>query len=141
MAPFFNGCRLSVAPLRYGAGVKGKVNQSLAYGLPVVVTTPAAEGMYLVDGESALIADEPAEFAAAIVRLYRDPVLWANSPPLVSRSWMPISASTRPGGPLRRWSVAEAGQVAVSEFRGPNLRPGRQRLGSASLSSTSTPGS
>lgn len=78
VAPYFNGCRLSVAPLRYGAGVKGKVNQSLAYGLPVVVTTQAAEGMHLVDGESALIADEPAEFAAAIVRLYRDPVLWAR---------------------------------------------------------------
>jgi glycosyltransferase involved in cell wall biosynthesis len=76
VAPFFNGCRLSVAPLRYGAGVKGKVNQSLAYGMPVVVTTPAAEGMYLMDGESALIADEPAEFAAAIVRLYKDRALW-----------------------------------------------------------------
>jgi GT2 family glycosyltransferase len=76
VAPYFNGCRLSVAPLRYGAGVKGKVNQSLAYGLPVVVTTQAAEGMYLVDGESALIADDAANFAAAIVRLYRDQALW-----------------------------------------------------------------
>lgn len=76
VAPFFNGCRLSVAPLRYGAGVKGKVNQSLAYGLPVVVTTQAAEGMYLVDGESALIADDAANFAAATLRLYRDRVLW-----------------------------------------------------------------
>jgi len=76
VAPFFNGCRLSVAPLRYGAGVKGKVNQSLAHGLPVVVTTQAAEGMYLVDGESALIADDAAGFAAAILRLYADPALW-----------------------------------------------------------------
>jgi GT2 family glycosyltransferase len=76
VAPYFNGCRLSVAPLRYGAGVKGKVNQSLAYGLPAVVTTQAAEGMYLVDGESALIADDAANFAAATVRLYRDQALW-----------------------------------------------------------------
>jgi glycosyltransferase involved in cell wall biosynthesis len=76
VAPFFNGCRLSVAPLRYGAGVKGKVNQSLACGLPVVVTPQAAEGMYLVDGESALIADDAANFAAAVVRLYRDQALW-----------------------------------------------------------------
>ena len=64
--------------MRYGAGVKGKVNQSLAHGLPVVVTTQAAEGMYLADGESALIADDPAAFAAAIVRLYTDPVLWGR---------------------------------------------------------------
>lgn len=76
VAPYFNGCRLSVAPLRYGAGVKGKVNQSLAHGLPVVLTSPAAEGMYLTDGESALIADEPDDFAAAVVRLYRDETLW-----------------------------------------------------------------
>ena len=78
VAPFFDGCRLSVAPLRYGAGVKGKVNQSLAHGLPVVVTAVAAEGMHLVDGESALIADDAAGFAAAIVRLYTDPVLWED---------------------------------------------------------------
>jgi O-antigen biosynthesis protein len=78
VAPYFNGCRLSVAPLRYGAGVKGKVNQSLAHGLPVVVTSQAAEGMYLVDGESALIADEPAVFATAVCRLYRDPDLWGR---------------------------------------------------------------
>ena len=76
VAPFFDGCRLSVAPLRYGAGVKGKVNQSLAHGLPVVVTAMAAEGMHLVDGESALIADDAPGFAAAIIRLYTDRVLW-----------------------------------------------------------------
>lgn len=76
VAPFFDGCRLSVAPLRYGAGVKGKVNQSLAHGLPVVVTSQAAEGMFLRDGESALIADDAGAFATAVVRLYQDEPLW-----------------------------------------------------------------
>lgn len=74
--PFFTSCRLSVAPLRYGAGVKGKVNQSLSYGLPCVMTGVAAEGMALVDGEEALIADDPSEFAASVVRLYSDEELW-----------------------------------------------------------------
>lgn len=74
--PFFDGCRLSVAPLRYGAGVKGKVNQSLAHGLPVVVTSPAAEGMFLADGETVLLADDAAAFADAVVRLYGDEPLW-----------------------------------------------------------------
>jgi len=76
VTPFFDGCRLSVAPLRYGAGVKGKINQSLAYGLPVVATTQAAEGMFLQDGDSVLVADDPGSFAEAILRLYRDPALW-----------------------------------------------------------------
>ncbi|MGB5736626.1 MAG: glycosyltransferase family 4 protein, partial [Thiohalocapsa sp.] len=74
--PFFDTCRLSVAPLRYGAGVKGKINQSLAHGLPVVTTSQGAEGMYLRDGESALIADDPSTFAAAMVQLYQDSKLW-----------------------------------------------------------------
>jgi glycosyltransferase involved in cell wall biosynthesis len=76
VTPFFNGCRLSVAPLRYGAGVKGKINQSLAYGLPVVATTQAMEGMFLENGESVLVADEPQEFAYQVLRLYRNPALW-----------------------------------------------------------------
>jgi len=76
VAPFFDSCRLSVAPLRYGAGVKGKINQSLAFGLPVVATRQAVEGMFLEDGESVRIADEPTDFAAAVLRLYADHSLW-----------------------------------------------------------------
>jgi glycosyltransferase involved in cell wall biosynthesis len=65
-----------VAPLRYGAGVKGKVNQSLAHGQPMVATACAVEGMYLVDGEDVLVADDPQAFADAVVRLYQDESLW-----------------------------------------------------------------
>ncbi len=76
VAPFFASCRLSVAPLRYGAGVKGKINQSLAYGVPVVATSIAVEGMHLIDGESVLIADTPEDLAEAVIRLYQDDTLW-----------------------------------------------------------------
>jgi GT2 family glycosyltransferase len=76
--PLFDVARLSVAPLRYGAGMKGKIGQSLAYGLPVVTTTVGAEGMSLRHREQALIADEPEAFAAAVVELYRDASLWAT---------------------------------------------------------------
>ena len=75
---YFRNCRLSVAPLRIGAGVKGKVNMSLAYGLPAVVTSIAAEGMHLVDGENALIADDPPAFIAAVQRLHHSEALWAK---------------------------------------------------------------
>jgi hypothetical protein len=68
--------RVSVAPLRYGAGVKGKVGTALAAGLPTVVTPIAAEGMSLVDGEHLLIADTPQALAECIVRVHGDPALW-----------------------------------------------------------------
>jgi GT2 family glycosyltransferase/glycosyltransferase involved in cell wall biosynthesis len=74
--PFFESCLLSVAPLRYGAGVKGKINQSMSYGVPAIATTVAAEGMHLIDGRDVLIADEPGEFADKIIRLYHDAALW-----------------------------------------------------------------
>ena len=76
VSSLFDSCRVSVAPLRYGAGVKGKVNQSLAYGLPVVATSQAIEGMFLEDGESVLVADQPRAFADQLIRVYRDQLLW-----------------------------------------------------------------
>jgi hypothetical protein len=76
LAALMDSCRISVAPLRFGAGVKGKVNLSMSYGMPVVVTSVAAEGMHLENGVNALIADDAAGFAAAILRLYRDGDLW-----------------------------------------------------------------
>jgi glycosyltransferase involved in cell wall biosynthesis len=78
VAPYFAGCRVSIAPLRYGAGVKGKVNLAMSWGLPVVATTPSIEGMHLCDGDDVLVADDPAAFADAIVRLYRDEALWTR---------------------------------------------------------------
>lgn len=74
--PFMDGCRVAVAPLRFGAGVKGKVNLSMAHGQPVVATACAAEGMHLVHGQDVLIADQAAAFAAAVVQLYQDAALW-----------------------------------------------------------------
>ena len=76
--PLFSTCRLSVAPLRFGAGVKGKVNQSLALGLPCVVTSVAAEGMHLTNGVDILIADDPSGFAQAVARVYEDDDLWQS---------------------------------------------------------------
>ncbi len=73
---YLDGCRLSVSPLRYGAGVKGKVNHAMSHGLPVVATTPSIEGMHLTPGVEALVADEPDAFADAVVRAYTDEALW-----------------------------------------------------------------
>ena len=78
VAPYFEAARVFVAPLRYGAGLKGKIGQSLEYGLPVVTTSVGAEGFDFVDGRDALIADEPGAFAAAVKRLYSDRMLWTR---------------------------------------------------------------
>ncbi len=78
VSPYFDNCRVFVSPLRYGAGMKGKIGQSMSYGLPVVTTTIGAEGIGLVDGENALVADNPEAFADAVVRLYKDEMLWNN---------------------------------------------------------------
>ena len=84
--PYFERCRLSFAPLRYGAGVNGKVVLSMSYGLPVVGTSVAAEGLSVADGESILIGDSPTELCDAIGRLYRDQELWYS----LSRNGMKV---------------------------------------------------
>lgn len=67
---------VSIAPLRYGAGVKGKVGDAWAHGVPVVMTPLAAEGMHVEHGRTGLIAGTAEEFAAGVVRLHREQDLW-----------------------------------------------------------------
>ncbi|MEP6741861.1 MAG: glycosyltransferase [bacterium] len=76
IAPLFQGCRVFVAPVRFGAGVKGKVGEAMSYALPVVTTLMGAEGFGLVSEFNAMIADSPADFAVAITRLYSNKELW-----------------------------------------------------------------
>ncbi len=76
--PYFAKSRVFVCPLRYGSGMKGKIGEALSHGVPVVTTSIGAEGMELVHGETALIHDDPSEFAAAVVRLFGDDDLWRD---------------------------------------------------------------
>jgi glycosyltransferase involved in cell wall biosynthesis len=72
----FHHCRIFVAPLLTGAGIKGKVLESIAYGVPTILSPIAVEGTGLSNGLTTLIAHSPAEWVAAIVKLYNDEVLW-----------------------------------------------------------------
>ena len=74
--PYFESCRIFVTPLRFGAGMKGKVGHSMSHGLPVVATRIGAEGMGLEHEKHLLIADDPEDFADLVVRLYNDEMLW-----------------------------------------------------------------
>jgi glycosyltransferase involved in cell wall biosynthesis len=76
LTPLLDKMRVSVAPLRYGAGIKGKIGTAMAVGLPVVATSLAAEGMSLTDGEDILVADGAEALADALARIYQDEALW-----------------------------------------------------------------
>lgn len=76
VAPYFEEHRLFVAPLRYGAGMKGKIGHALSFDLPLVTTNVGVDGYELADGRNCLIADDAEAFAKAIVLLYSDETLW-----------------------------------------------------------------
>ena len=70
--------RVFVAPLRSGAGIKGKVLEALASGIPSVLSPVAAEGTGVRHGLDALIAETPADWAEAILALYDDAARWRD---------------------------------------------------------------
>lgn len=116
LAPFMNACRVSVAPLRFGAGVKGKVNMAMSYGVPVVATPVAAEGMHLRDGDDVRLAADADAFASAVLEVYRDPALWwrlsDGGMENVRRHFSPEAAATT----LQR-VLQGAGHTATTSFR------------------------
>ncbi len=73
---YFDQNKIFISPLRYGAGMKGKIGQALEHGLPIVSTAIGIEGMFLVDGEHVLQADTAQVFAEKIIELYQNESLW-----------------------------------------------------------------
>lgn len=76
LGPLFDRSKMLVAPLRIGAGIKGKIVHAMSQGLPVVTTPVGAEGLDLEDGRHALVADSAAGLAEAVLRLEGDQDLW-----------------------------------------------------------------
>jgi hypothetical protein len=109
LGPVLSKARVMLVPLRYGAGLKGKIVTAMAHGLPVVTTSVGAEGMALTHGENVLVADTPQDMAAAVARLYTDEMLW------------------------KRLSAAGLAFVAATTSREEGLRITRQILEHASL--------
>lgn len=77
LAPWLDNCLASIAPLRFGAGVKGKINMAMSFGLPVIATPIAVEGMRLVDGIDVILASTAADFTSAVMRLMQQERLWS----------------------------------------------------------------
>ncbi|HSH95984.1 MAG TPA: glycosyltransferase [Roseimicrobium sp.] len=76
VAEIYNRCRIFVAPLQTGAGIKGKVIGALAHGVPTVMTAIAAEGLPLSPGVNAVVAGEPHEWEESITALYNSRKSW-----------------------------------------------------------------
>lgn len=75
--PYFRAARVYVVPMRFGGGVRQKILEAWALGLPVVTTTMGAEGIAAEDGRNCWLRDDPAGFATQVLALL-------NSPPAVA---------------------------------------------------------
>ena len=113
LQPLLDNARLMVAPLRYGAGMKGKITQALAAGLPVVTTPIGAEGLEGDEGdECLLVAEDSRELASHALRAYRDDELWRRLS-RVGQKLILASAARRGGlraaGGAARWAPLARG--------------------------------
>jgi glycosyltransferase involved in cell wall biosynthesis len=78
LTPLYAACRVFIAPMRFSGGIPLKVQEAVAYGLPVV-TTSLLSGQLGWDHEAALlVADTPGDYANACARLYNDAALWTR---------------------------------------------------------------
>lgn len=84
VAQVYDTCRVFVAPLLSGAGIKGKVIGALARGVPSVLSSVAAEGTEIRSGLEAFVAPNPTAWADQITKLYQD-----------ERAWIAMSGSAR----------------------------------------------
>ncbi len=78
LVPYFSRTRVTAVPVRYGAGTKGKVIQSMAAGTPVVTTSIGVEGLELAHDRDVLVADDPVAFAAALEDLLTNEARWTR---------------------------------------------------------------
>jgi len=74
-APFWTAASVLAVPLLSGGGVRVKILEAMASGVPIVSTSVGCEGLAVRDGEHLLIADTPEAFAQACARLLADALL------------------------------------------------------------------
>jgi glycosyltransferase involved in cell wall biosynthesis len=70
--PYLDRAFATAIPLRAGSGTRIKILEAWAAGVPVIASRVAAEGLPYSDGNDLILAEEPGEFARALVRLWRD---------------------------------------------------------------------
>jgi glycosyltransferase involved in cell wall biosynthesis len=75
LAAYYMKSRVSIAPLRYGGGLKGKVVEAMRFGVPIVTTPFGVQGMTELEANVPVHSD-PMQFAEAVLSLLRDDVAW-----------------------------------------------------------------
>jgi glycosyltransferase involved in cell wall biosynthesis len=73
--PYFARTAALIVPVHAGGGMRVKILEALARGLPIVSTTIGYEGIDVVPGRHLLVGDDPATFAGALIQLFRNPEL------------------------------------------------------------------
>ena len=89
-----NAAKLFVAPLRFGAGIKGKIGESLEHSLPLVTTDVGAEGFDFENQQEIMIANSAEEIAHKIVALYTNKALWDAASDSCQNILKPFSLAT-----------------------------------------------
>jgi glycosyltransferase involved in cell wall biosynthesis len=78
MRPYIEQAQVAVCPLPYAVGIQNKILEAMALGTPVVASSYAAGGLITSTDQHLLIADQPSEFAASVLRLLDDSDQWAR---------------------------------------------------------------
>ena len=78
LSEIYGKVRIAIIPLRSGRGLKGKLAEALAYGIPIITTSVGAEGFGLVNEQDAIIVDTPEEWSEAIQQVTNNPNIWEN---------------------------------------------------------------
>jgi glycosyltransferase involved in cell wall biosynthesis len=76
--PYLCHANVAIVPLFFESGTRFKILEAGATGIPMVSTTLGAEGIPVINGKEILIADEPEEFAEAVIRIIENPDFAAN---------------------------------------------------------------
>ena len=72
LSPYLDRAAVSIAPLRFGGGMKGKVTEAMAHGIPVVTTRFGVQGLEATSGEHLIVADDAEAFARGVIELLKD---------------------------------------------------------------------
>jgi glycosyltransferase involved in cell wall biosynthesis len=116
VAEVYNTCKVFLAPLQSGAGIKGKVIGALCHGLPSVLSPIAAEGIAIGDGAQAAVADTPEQWAERINQLYTDEKVW-NSMSTLALEFAKSSYGMEKGVQDMKSALLEAGFFTTTQSK------------------------
>jgi glycosyltransferase involved in cell wall biosynthesis len=115
--PLLSSCAVFVCPVRSGSGVRVKLIEAFASGIPVVSTRVGAEGLAREDGEFCALADDPPTFAARTVQLLEDAALAAQ---MAERARLEVEANWDAAAITRR--LVETYRHLIRSKRAPHMR-------------------